>query len=309
MRRFVQDNHRRSKQWTLRGLHLQVAHTQGKLVRVTSGSVFDVVVDLRSSSPTFGAWWGVELSAENHRMLWVPPGLAHGILVTSPSADFLYKCTDIYSPADERTLAWDDPTLGIEWPLPAGIAAQALGQGRARQELRGHREVPMRVAGARRRRAGGPGGRRNRLPPATRCSRKTRAELDIADEAAIGRALGAKPGRTGSSMRRAYTAVDLAEDEPEQAAAVNDTRGGHSRGRGRALPAAGSLHLSTDFVFDGSSSRAYLPGDAPHPLGVYGATKLGGERRVLGGGCAGIVLRTAWVYAAAGRISCSPCCD
>ena len=119
---FVQDNHSRSKQWTLRGLHLQVAHTQGKLVRVSSGSVFDVVVDLRSSSPSFGAWWGIELSAENHRMLWVPPGLAHGILVTSPQADFLYKCTDIYSPADERTLAWDDPTLGIRWPLPPGTS-------------------------------------------------------------------------------------------------------------------------------------------------------------------------------------------
>jgi dTDP-4-dehydrorhamnose 3,5-epimerase len=119
---FLQDNHSRSVQWTLRGLHLQVAHTQGKLVRVSSGSVFDVIVDLRLSSPSFGAWWGVDLSADNHRMLWVPPGLAHGILVTSPSADFLYKCTDFYSPADERTLAWDDPPLGIRWPLPAGVA-------------------------------------------------------------------------------------------------------------------------------------------------------------------------------------------
>ena len=121
---FLQDNHSRSNQWTLRGLHLQVAHTQGKLVRVASGSVFDVVVDLRLSSRSFGAWWGVELTAENYRMLWVPPGLAHGILVTSPSADFLYKCTDYYSPADERTLAWDDPTLGIQWPLPAGTAPE-----------------------------------------------------------------------------------------------------------------------------------------------------------------------------------------
>jgi dTDP-4-dehydrorhamnose 3,5-epimerase len=117
---FVQDNHSRSRQWTLRGMHIQVAHTQGKLVRVSSGSVFDAVVDLRSSSPSFGAWWGVELSAENHKMLWVPPGLAHGILVTSPSADFLYKCTDVYSPGDERTLAWDDPTVAIRWPLPEG---------------------------------------------------------------------------------------------------------------------------------------------------------------------------------------------
>jgi dTDP-4-dehydrorhamnose 3,5-epimerase len=119
--RYVQDNHSRSSQWTLRGLHLQVQHTQGKFVRVALGSVFDVVVDLRRSSPSFGVWWGVNLSAENHRMLWVPPGLAHGILITSESADFLYKCTDFYSPEHERTLAWDDPTLQIRWPLPAGV--------------------------------------------------------------------------------------------------------------------------------------------------------------------------------------------
>ena len=118
---FVQDNHSRSTQWTLRGMHMQVRHTQGKLVRVTAGSVYDAVVDLRRASPSFGRWWGVELSDANHRMLWVPPGLAHGILVTSPSADFLYKCTDYYSPADERTLAWNEPTLGVKWPLPEGV--------------------------------------------------------------------------------------------------------------------------------------------------------------------------------------------
>jgi dTDP-4-dehydrorhamnose 3,5-epimerase len=119
---FVQDNHSRSSRWTLRGLHLQVRHTQGKLVRVTSGSVFDVVVDLRRASPSFGASWAVELSAENHRMLWIPPGLAHGILIISEYADFLYKCTDFYSPEHERTLAWDDGTLNIRWPLPPGVA-------------------------------------------------------------------------------------------------------------------------------------------------------------------------------------------
>lgn len=118
---FVQDNQSRSTQWTLRGMHMQVEHTQGKLVRVTAGSVFDAVVDLRAGSPSFGRWWGVELTAENHRMLWVPPGLAHGILITSATADFLYKCTDVYSPGHERTLAWNDPAVGIEWPLPAGV--------------------------------------------------------------------------------------------------------------------------------------------------------------------------------------------
>jgi dTDP-4-dehydrorhamnose 3,5-epimerase len=131
--KFVQDNHSRSSQWTLRGLHFQTQHTQGKLVRVTSGSVFDVMVDLRRSSSTFGKWWGVELSADNHRMLWVPEGLAHGILITSESADFLYKCTDIYSPAHEKTLAWNDPKVAVRWPVPAGVtpklsAKDAVGQ-------------------------------------------------------------------------------------------------------------------------------------------------------------------------------------
>lgn len=117
---FVQDNHSRSSRCTLRGLHFQTEHTQAKLVRVTSGSVFDVVVDLRRSSSTFGKWWGVDLTAANHLMLWVPLGLAHGILVTSDHADFLYKCTEFYSPTKERTLAWNDTELAIAWPLPMG---------------------------------------------------------------------------------------------------------------------------------------------------------------------------------------------
>lgn len=118
---FVQDNHSRSTQWTLRGMHLQVGKTQGKLVRVVRGNVFDAVVDLRRSSPSFGQWWGVELSEFNHHMLWVPPGFAHGLLATSDTAELLYKCTDYYSPDDERTLAWDDPTVAIRWPLPANV--------------------------------------------------------------------------------------------------------------------------------------------------------------------------------------------
>ena len=115
---FVQDNHSRSAQGVLRGLHYQVApHAQGKLVRVTQGSVFDVAVDLRRDSPTFGRWAGVELSGENHRQLWLPAGMAHGFLVTSASADFLYKTTDYYAPQAERCLRWDDPELAIQWPL------------------------------------------------------------------------------------------------------------------------------------------------------------------------------------------------
>ena len=114
---FVQDNHSGSRRGVLRGLHYQVAHAQGKLVRVAAGEVFDVVVDLRRSSPSFGRSLGMTLSAQNRRMLWVPPGFAHGFLTTSEHAEFLYKTTDYWFPEHERTLLWNDPALGIVWPL------------------------------------------------------------------------------------------------------------------------------------------------------------------------------------------------
>ena len=115
--RFVQDNHSVSRAHVLRGLHYQEGKPQGKLVRVVVGSVFDVAVDIRPDSPTRGRWFGIELSAANRRQLWVPPGLAHGFLVTSPVAEFLYKTTDYYAPACERCIVWNDPTLAIDWPL------------------------------------------------------------------------------------------------------------------------------------------------------------------------------------------------
>jgi dTDP-4-dehydrorhamnose 3,5-epimerase len=114
---FVQDNHSRSGKGVLRGLHYQLQQPQGKLVRVVRGAVFDVAVDIRRTSPTFGNWVGVELSEDNHRQLWVPEGFAHGFLVLSESADFLYKTTDYYSPEQERCIAWNDTTLSIRWPL------------------------------------------------------------------------------------------------------------------------------------------------------------------------------------------------
>ena len=117
---FVQDNHSFSRQWTLRGLHYQIKHTQGKLVRVTAGSVFDVAVDLRKDSATFGKWVGELLSAENHKQLWIPPGLAHGFLVLSETAEFLYKTTDYYDPQSEVCLSWSDPSIKIDWPIPLG---------------------------------------------------------------------------------------------------------------------------------------------------------------------------------------------
>ena len=114
---FVQDNHSRSARMVLRGMHFQVNRPQGKLVRVVRGEVFDVAVDIRRDSPTYGRWVGERLSETNQRQLWVPPGLAHGFLVLSDSADFLYKTTDYYDPTSERCLAWNDPTVGIDWPL------------------------------------------------------------------------------------------------------------------------------------------------------------------------------------------------
>jgi len=118
---FVQDNHSKSKRGILRGLHYQTENTQGKLVRVISGEVFDVAVDVREDSPTLGQWVGVYLSAENKRQLWVPEGFAHGFYVTSESAEFVYKCTDYYNPKAEVSIAWDDPTLFIDWPILKGV--------------------------------------------------------------------------------------------------------------------------------------------------------------------------------------------
>ncbi len=119
---FVQDNHSHSVKNTLRGLHFQIQQPQGKLVRVTRGEAFDVAVDIRRSSPHFGQWIGVNLSETNRHMLWVPPGFAHGYLALSEAVDFLYKCTDVYAPQHERAIRWNDPKIGIKWPLPAGAA-------------------------------------------------------------------------------------------------------------------------------------------------------------------------------------------
>jgi dTDP-4-dehydrorhamnose 3,5-epimerase len=128
---FVQDNHSRSAKGVLRGLHYQIQHAQGKLVRVVAGEVFDVAVDIRRSSPNFGKWVGVLLSEENQRQMWVPPGFAHGFLTLSESADFLYKTTDYWFAEHERSIAWNDPQIGIEWPIdgePLVAAKDAAGQ-------------------------------------------------------------------------------------------------------------------------------------------------------------------------------------
>ncbi len=128
---FVQDNHSKSSKGVLRGLHYQIQHPQGKLVRITQGAVFDVAVDLRRSSPNFGKWLGVQLSAESKRQVWIPPGFAHGFIVTSESAEFLYKTTDYWFPEYERSLLWSDTTVGVRWPIdgePKLAAKDAAGK-------------------------------------------------------------------------------------------------------------------------------------------------------------------------------------
>ena len=135
---FVQDNHSRSAKGVLRGLHYQVEQSQGKLVRVVRGAVFDVAVDIRKGSPIFGKWVGMELSEDNRKQLWIPVGFAHGFLVTSESAEFLYKTTDYYAPEYERSISWNDPTIGIQWPLdtePLRSAKDMLGQALANAEV------------------------------------------------------------------------------------------------------------------------------------------------------------------------------
>jgi dTDP-4-dehydrorhamnose 3,5-epimerase len=132
---FVQDNHSKSKKGVLRGLHFQDPRPQGKLVRVTSGEVFDVAVDIRKGSASFGQWFGVNLSAENNKQLWIPPGLAHGFLVLSEEAEFLYKTTDYWYPLSEQSLLWNDADLKIKWPLPNGIDATHFKPSLAKKDL------------------------------------------------------------------------------------------------------------------------------------------------------------------------------
>ncbi|TCL07365.1 dTDP-4-dehydrorhamnose 3,5-epimerase [Sodalis ligni] len=132
---FVQDNHSRSSKSVLRGLHYQINHPQGKLVRVVRGEVFDVAVDIRSDSPTFGQWEGVVLSEENKKQFWIPPGLAHGFVVLTDIADFEYKCTDYYDPQHEKCLLWNDPTVGIDWPVTHPLLSEKDKVGKLLQDL------------------------------------------------------------------------------------------------------------------------------------------------------------------------------
>ncbi|HEY5602045.1 MAG TPA: dTDP-4-dehydrorhamnose 3,5-epimerase [Gammaproteobacteria bacterium] len=140
---FVQDNHSRSRQGVLRGLHYQLRHLQGKLVSVTRGEVFDVVVDIRVGSPTYGQWCGALLNDENHRQMYVPAGLAHGFVVLSETVDFVYKCTDYYYPADEKGLLWNDPALGIDWRIDTPLLSEKDRNNKTLAALKAGNELPL----------------------------------------------------------------------------------------------------------------------------------------------------------------------
>ena len=307
---FVQDNHSRSRRGVLRGLHYQIEHAQGKLVRATVGEVYDVVVDLRRSSPNFGRSLGIGLSAADKRMLWIPPGFAHGFLVVSDDAEFLYKTTDFWYPEHERTLLWNDPALGIEWPLRR--RADRRGEGRRRRAARfgghvremttcalapsatapggsacsgsGRRGAALRENPGPARRTGRPRARARCCPRTARSSRSIAPTLDLREPDAIVVAMrDTKPDLIVNAG--AYTAVDLAERERDAAFAVN-ARAPQVLAEEAKRTGALLVHYSTDYVFDGAATSPYDEDAPTGPLNVYGQSKLEGEHAIAASGAA-----------------------
>jgi dTDP-4-dehydrorhamnose reductase/dTDP-4-dehydrorhamnose 3,5-epimerase len=296
---FVQDNHSRSTRGVLRGLHYQIPpFAQGKLVRCICGAIWDVVVDVRRSSPTFGKWFSLELSAENRKILYVPPGFAHGFLTLSEAAEIAYKVTAEYSAVHDRGILWNDPDIGIEWPFPDVILSEKdarnpnLSDAEVFSDDGGELEIrKIWLVGC-----NGMLGReiaealtRSALPFVG-----TDLELDITDPDAVSRFV------TENSFRwiincAAYTAVDKAEAEPEKAMKVNGDGPGNLAVACRKM-GANLIHFSTDYVFDGSKPSPYTEEDEPHPLSVYGRTKREGEIRVLDSGCRAFLFRISWLY-------------
>ena len=270
---FVQDNHSRSARDVLRGLHYQIRQPQGKLVRVARGQVFDVAVDLRKSSPTFGRWVGHELSEDNHRQLWIPPGFAHGFLVLSEIADVLYKTTDYYAPEHERCLIWNDPEVGIDWPLDREPVLSVQGSiGAFVRQSRGIR-VRLLVTGGN----GQVGWElRRSLAAIGDVIALDRKACDLSRPHDLPGLIGeVEPDVIVNAA--AYTAVDQAEEEEELATLVNGAAVGvlatEARKRGALL-----IHYSTDYVFDGTKDSPYTEDDPPNPINAYGRSKLAGER-------------------------------
>ncbi len=271
-------------------------------MRVVTGAVFDVAVDLRRSSKTFGRWVGYELSAENKRQAWIPPGFAHGFLSLQDGTELLYKCTDFYSAEAERSLIWNDPDIAIAWPFerhcrkrPGVVRHKAC----SRENLDRSRGLRVRclVIGA--------GGQLGRALLATSPAEidliaPARSECDLTNEGQIEHWLNElRPNVVFNAA--AYTAVDAAEsDEASMPDLINATSVARLaeavRRHGARL-----VHVSTDFVFDGETSRPYAPDDKPNPLNAYGRTKRDGEVAILRSGADALIVRTAWVYFERGR--------
>ena len=264
-----------------------------------AGEVFDVAVDLRRSSPTFGRWVGVELSAENQRMIWIPPGFAHGFLVLSERAEFLYKTTDYYAPEHERTMLWNDPDLGIAWPLDGDAGAR--GEGRGRDAVSRSRGLPVKilVTGATARSGGSS---RTLLPRSAKSSRSTATGLDLADRGGDP-ARGARGAPDVIVNAAAYTAVDQAETEPELAIAINGVAPGMlAEEAKRTRRAAGPLlHRLCVRRHQG---RALRRGRRAQPAQRLRRDQARRRARDPGERLPHLILRTSWVYAARGRTSC-----
>lgn len=292
---FVQDNHSRSARNVLRGLHYQIRQPQGKLVRVTYGEVFDVAVDLRKKSPMFGQWVGKRLSAQNKKQLWIPAGFAHGFVVLSDTAEFLYKTTDYYAPEHERCIRWDDPELAIRWP--DGIEPILFRQGCARLIFLGSGSIFMRllVTGCN----GQMGWELMRcLQPLGEVVTADRRQMDLTNLDGIRTTLrDISPDVIVNAA--AYTAVDKAEENETVAMLVNgqapEVLAEEARKTGALL-----IHYSTDYVFDGKKTGPYTEDDTLDPINTYGRSKLMGEEAIQAVDVDHVILRTSWVYAARG---------
>lgn len=304
--RFVQDNESMSEGPVVRGLHFQTGeHAQAKLVRVVEGAVLDVAVDLRPESPTFGRSVAVELSAANHRQLFIPRGFAHGFALLSDKAVFQYKCDNYYCPEAEDGIAWDDAELNISWPH-TGEEAQLSAKDADRKSFRQWREenAVAATAGASGRRrilvTGGDGqlGRALRREAASSPHAfyfTDVAELDITSERQIADVFATFRPDTVINCA-AYTNVDRAEDEPELARLLNAEAPRLLAEACRRHDAL-LIHVSTDYVFGGNCVNTPIEPDAePAPTGVYGVTKLEGERNIAASGCRHVIVRTAWLY-------------
>ena len=296
---FVQDNHSRSTKGILRGLHYQLKQAQGKLVRVISGQVFDVAVDIRKTSATFGQWVGETLSEENRKMLWVPPGFAHGFYVLSDIAEFVYKCTDYYTPEYERSIRWDDPDIGIQWPLLQGSPPVLSEKDDKAGRFKKRPGVPMKVLII------GAGGQlgwelQQTRPENIDVQAVDFPEIDLSDPSSTRHCI-TETRVDWIINAAAYTAVDQAESDRGAAFRIN-----HDAVSDIATLADEKkirlAHISTDYVFSGKHYKPLQPDDPIDPKSVYGMSKWQGEeavREILKDDS--LIIRTAWLYSSHGK--------